>query len=344
MIKHKERHFVFLAGGRGERLWPLSRSRAPKQFLKLSSGTTLFDANYERIARFMGAGDTSMVVADSASCSTIKERWSDDIACYLEEPVQRNTAAAIALASLTLADTYSDDSVIFFLPADHVIRPEVNFHMALEKAYQSACSDERLYLVGVEPKHPTSEYGYIVPHQFRNDIAAVNEFREKPSEEDAEVLINKKSALWNTGIFVGKLKVFRDAFVRNNPELLGAVRQFLKGESEYSSVPALPFDKAVVEKLSSVAVVRGVFDWYDVGQLEQFIALADTSQDKSLVHSVSGSGNIAFSPNKVVVFSGVSDLCVVETEDVILVKRAGKSSDVRMAVNHLKIDKKSSVL
>ena len=287
---------VVLAGGGGTRLWPLSSPNRPKPFLPLLHGRSPLAVTLERLAPLAPIADTYIVVA--ANQVQLVRECAPQIAAdhILAEPVSRNTGAAVALAVTTI--NRPDDAVMLVIPADHAVRDDGAWRVALAAAADHASREEgTLYTLGVVPTRPETGFGYIVA-----DGERVSRFTEKPQRDEAERLI-AAGARWNAGTFAWRRDSARSALQRFAPTLINGI-------GEYSTVPAGPIDTFVMEPAAAAGLVRTLpldCGWSDIGSWGELRAhlLPRTSMEEIRMEAPGGRtivisnehGVIALQPN-----------------------------------------------
>lgn len=287
---------VVLAGGGGTRLWPLSSPHRPKPFLPLLHGRSPLAVTLERLAPLVPIDDTYIVVA--ASQVQLVRECAPQIAAdhILAEPVSRNTGAAVTLA--VTAINRADDAVMLVIPADHAVRDDGAWRVALAAAADHASREEgTLYTLGVVPTRPETGFGYIVA-----DGERVSRFTEKPQRDEAERLI-AAGARWNAGTFAWRRDSARAALQRFAPTLINGI-------GEYSTVPAGPIDTFVMEPAAAAGLVRTLpldCGWSDIGSWRELRAhlLPRTSMEEIRMEAPGGRtivisnehGVIALQPN-----------------------------------------------
>lgn len=352
---------VIMAGGKGERLWPLSRSSRPKQFVEFF-GKTLLAWTAERILPLVGAGKVYVVTQREHAARTLKELPFLSPRNLLLEPVGRNTAPCIGLAALFLSRFSSPEEVMVVLPADHVILDHKRFREALELAVEVAQTGEWLVTFGIPPDRPHTGYGYIrYGELFREDargrVYYGEEFTEKPDRKRAFEYLRLGKYLWNSGMFVWTVGAILEALQQWAPEIargleeveraLGTSKEQEVLESVFAALPSLSIDYAVMEKASNVLVVSGEFGWSDVGSWESVrdIFPKDAFGNVALGECVAfeSKGCVLWTKKPVVAF-GVEDIVLVEEEDVILLMPRERDQEIRVLLEHLRRNGKEEYL
>jgi len=353
-----------LAGGSGQRFWPLSREMSPKQLLSIFGTESLIAQAVHRIGGVVGYEPGSMFIitnerlADELHNNLLSsdDRRLHDVR-FLVEPLGRNTAAAVALSAAFASQT-DPESVVIVLPSDHVLDEGQEWRDAMECAVALA-RDGQLVTIGLRPSRPETGYGYIktgapLP-DFDIGLAKphkVAEFVEKPTAEIAEQFCECGDYLWNAGIFVGRADVFLAELERIGGDSATiaqrardvAARPAAEWTQEdvrdaYSDVPSLPIDKALFELTERAVVVPARLRWSDVGS---FLSLEELTEKDSSGNARVGRGVdidssdcLVYAPDRLVATLGVSDLVIVDTADATLICDKSRTQDVRAVVEAL---------
>jgi mannose-1-phosphate guanylyltransferase len=336
---------VVLAGGVGERLWPLSRQHKPKQFLRVAGHKTLLEQSIDRLAPIV---DHTWIVTSQKHADLVHEYVGDMVDHVMVEPEGRNTAPAILYTCLQL---YKKDpqAVVLFVPADPFI-PESDyekFQNLILKAGVFAQEYNDIVLLGIQPTYPATGYGYIQYDQQStfSPFFKITQFHEKPSLKLAQNYIKQSNMLWNIGMFCGKVSVFIEQYKRWVPELYHQVVEFMKGTRPYHQVESISIDYAVMERSDNVYVLPADFSWCDVGNVDVFMSLHDKfNVINRKVIQVDAKDNLVNVPNKLVALIGVDDLCVVETDDALLITKRSQAERVREIVKELKAKNQTEYL
>ncbi len=347
---------VVLAGGVGERFWPQSRRRRPKQLLDLTGRGSMLRLTLDRIEGLAARDDIFvMTFAEQrdAVLAEIGKRVSAEN--VIGEPEIRNTAPSIGLAALVARRTRGDQPMLV-LPADHMIEPADRFRDQVRAAarFLSSGDADALLTFGIGPTRPETGYGYIRVgserwHEGSNRVSAVSAFLEKPAPERASELV-AEGCLWNSGMFVWRAGAVLDGIATHLPELAavltrieGAVGTPEFGEvlkREYPRAPSVSIDYGLLEKARNVVVMRAAFSWSDVGSWEFVRELAKRDGDGNAVIGdhvvIEAKDNTVVAPGRVIAMLGVEGLVVVDAGDAVLVCRRDRVQDIKQIVAELK--------
>jgi mannose-1-phosphate guanylyltransferase len=311
-----------LAGGSGERLWPLSRTNKPKQLIPFVNGKSLLEQTIDRVLEnSLVCKDNIFIITGAQQAALIDVSITQRIGFVLTEPAPRNTAPAILLACQTLIEK-DPLAVVVFLPADHFIPDSQAFNATLTKMIIHASTHKELVLMGLKPRYAGTGLGYIQTSLQSQDNGAVRvvKFHEKPNKKTAEFYIQQEDFLWNLGVFAGQVKIFLDECITYALDLFVGMERYLAGNLTYEELPKISIDYAVIEHSPRLAVFAAAFEWHDIGNIQSFLLVqAQYSQAASNILSLYAHDNLALVQKKVVAFIGVSNVCVVETEDALLI-------------------------
>ncbi|HEY7787481.1 MAG TPA: mannose-1-phosphate guanylyltransferase/mannose-6-phosphate isomerase [Casimicrobiaceae bacterium] len=356
---------VILSGGAGTRLWPLSREAAPKPFMQLPDGETLLGKTVSRALALDGV-DRLFTVTNRDYYFHTKDTYEGmdrpAESVYLLEPFGRNTAPAVALAALCAQARGLGERVLLVLPADHLIRDQRAFASAVERA-RSLAATGTLVTFGVTPTHPDTGFGYIecgamlAPAEGHAPAAyRVRRFVEKPASALAREYLTAGHYVWNSGMFAFTPDAIVDAFARHAPGVLAAVRpvaqavtgldtsQMLEIDAAlFAAVPDISIDYAIMERAAEageVAVVRGNFDWSDVGSWQAVADLTAADGDGNGGQgervAIATRGTYVHAADRIVATVGVENLVIVETPDAVLVAHRDHLQRVKDVVGELK--------
>lgn len=350
-------YVLILAGGSGERFWPLSRKSRPKQLLSLFGEETLLEATMRRLDGLVPAKNILILTnadQEPGVRALVTNLPPENI---VAEPAKRDTAAAIALGVAWVAARDAQATMIV-LPADHLIRDVAGFQKTLRTAAAAARQSGELVTIGIQPTWACPGFGYIemgaalIVKEAKDGPAVhdVTRFREKPNVELAEQFLRQGNFRWNAGMFIWTIPAILSALRRHAPELGAFVSRVHAGENfqkllaeVFPTLPKISVDYAVMEKAGRVLVVESAFDWDDVGS---WTALAKYLPDhgqgnvgNAEITALEADNNLVFSALKRrVTLLGVSDLIVVETADAILVCNRHEAEKIKHLVAKVPIE------
>ena len=353
-ISNKNTYIAIMAGGIGSRFWPVSRVGHPKQFLDiLGAGRTLIQQTYDRFVRLVPAENIYVVTADEYVDITKEQLPELPEANIIGEPFRKNTAPCIAYISFKLQQINPAASLIV-APADHLILQEDKFLEVCNESWKFVNHFNALLTIGIKPTYPNTGYGYIQHEDApaTPGIHKVKTFTEKPNLELAKTFLSSGDFLWNSGIFIWKIKNGIDAFHKHMPEMY---ELFLSEESKlntseeksvietiYPQCSNISIDFGVMEKANNVYVLPASFGWSDLGTWNS----AWENMDKDYFeNAVAGEKVIVFDTNKcvvhvpdekLVVLQGLEDFIIADTKDVLLICRKEKEQAIKEYVAEVK--------
>jgi mannose-1-phosphate guanylyltransferase len=356
---NKNDYCVIMAGGVGTRFWPISRTAHPKQFIDiLGTGQTLIQQTYDRFRKVCRKENIYIVTNDiykSLVLEQIHGISEDQIIC---EPARRNTAPCIAYSCYKISKLNPEANVIV-APSDHIILKEDIFVEIVEAALKCTANNEWLLTLGIKPSRPDTGYGYIQFTQQTacsdNRIKKVKTFTEKPVLEMAKSFLKSGDFLWNSGIFIWKVKTILAAFEEHLPEIDTLFRDGLKKyntsnekafiKKAYAVCRNVSIDYGVMEKADNVYVLQSDFGWSDLGTWGSLYDIRDKNKDGNAIVGknvmVYDSKNcIVNMPNdKLVLLQGLDDCIVVESDNILLICKMTDEQQIRQFVNDVKIEK-----
>jgi mannose-1-phosphate guanylyltransferase len=342
-----------MAGGQGTRFWPRSRRKKPKQLLNIVGDKTMLAETVARISPLIPA-ERTLVVAGEGYGDLIRDCLPQlPEENFLFEPVGRNTAACVAWAALWVQRRASE-GVMAVLPADHLIRDASEFLRVLHTATLVAQPLSRLVTIGIQPTHPETGYGYIRVSGDHlqvdgRQVFRVAQFVEKPSRPKAEQFLAEGAYVWNSGMFVWRADSIWLEVCHHLPQLAqhlervadvtetDALRRVLR--EVYARLPSVSIDVEVMERAQDVWVVPADIGWSDVGSWRALSDLLAADAHGNVVigeqRGIETSGCFIHSPRKLVATIGLSNLVVIETDDVLLICPKERDQDVRKLVELL---------
>jgi len=324
---------VILAGGVGTRLWPLSRTNYPKQFLQISGEKSLFQETYTRALKISDACDIYIVTNELHQFlvqNQIREQGTDPANSHiLKEPVGRNTLPAITWAVREVIRHNSPKKVVVF-PSDHSL--DENAIHDITNAI--SLTDQYLVTFGVRPTSPHTGYGYIAPGVACGPGMTIQEFKEKPDKITAQQYL-KDGYLWNSGIFLFDADLFCEELTQYAPDIALA---FHGDDPDYHAIRSISIDYGLMEKTEKGAVVPLTATWSDLGTFQAWYCHAqhDSFENVGDFTAIDATGNYVHTGQKHAALIGVSNLVVVDTDDALLVCSRDETERVGTLVSELK--------
>lgn len=354
-----EIHPVILSGGSGSRLWPLSRATYPKQLLALTSNSTMLQKTISRASQLPGS-QSPLLICNQEQRFLVREQCLSagytPAAIYLE-PAGRNTAPAIALAALHLAER-DPEALMLVQPADHVIENQIAFEKAVADAADAARAGF-LVTFGIVPRGPETGYGYIKAGALLSfgssgeTIRSVASFVEKPDRITAESYLAEGGYTWNSGMFVFTAGRYLEELRIHRPDILAATTRAWQGRAvdldfcrpanaEFLACPSESIDYAVMQATDRAAVVQSQFDWSDVGSWDSLwqIGAKDNTGNAILGDAYVNQTTNSYvrAESRLVAVIGLDNVVVVETADAVLVIHRDKSQEIKHAIQHFEKD------
>jgi mannose-1-phosphate guanylyltransferase/mannose-6-phosphate isomerase len=322
-----------MAGGSGERLWPLSRQNKPKQLLAIEN-ESLLGSTIERISSLVRQ-ENIWVVTTEQQLEEIASLVQDMAGLVTVEPLSRNTGPAILLSCLAL-QAQDADALVMVLPSDHYMAKTKDFGEFLLHALDSAEKQQRIVSIGVKPSYPVQGYGYIEYDTKKTEFPyKVKKFIEKPTEKRLEALMKKPNVLWNTGMFCAPVRVIIEEFEKYAPDVFNAVKAHWIDGAPYEDVPAIAIDYAIMEKSKRTSVLPANFIWCDVGNLATFMSLRSQQHEVDVIE-VDSDNNLIDVQKNLVALIGVEDMCIVQTEDILLIAKRSETDKVKLVLETLR--------
>lgn len=344
---------VIMAGGKGERFWPLSTSKRPKQLLDLVGEKALIAQAVDRISDLIPPAQVFVVTnADlvEATQAALPELPPENI---VGEPMGRDTAAAVALGC-ALVESHNPDAAFCILTADQVMGDLPVFRATLRDALGLALKEPVLITLGIRPAHPDTGFGYICAGQNQTSFGEtgffqVKKFEEKPNLARARTFVAEGNYYWNSGMFIWSVATLRDALERYCAPLvcmmdavkpvIGTARFLPVLKARYETLSKISIDYALMEKAENILMAQGSFAWDDVGSWpalqNHFPADEDGNTLIGNAEMFDAHGNIVYSRNALTACIGVKDLIIVQAEGVTLVCPKNRAQDIKQLVKAL---------
>ncbi|MDQ1245046.1 MAG: mannose-phosphate guanylyltransferase [Campylobacterota bacterium] len=328
---------IILCGGNGTRLWPISRTLMPKQFVKLFDDKSLFQLTVDRNSKVC---DKKFIVSNAEQYFLAQDQLEEN-STFLLEPIGRNTAPAIALACLAL----NKDEIVLVTPSDHLIKDEKEYEKVLNKAKELA-KENNLVTFGITPTFAETGFGYIESVNEFN----VKAFHEKPNFETATKYLEAGNYYWNSGMFCFRAGVFLDELKKYSPQIynasLNAFNNANKNEiirikhDDMVSIPEDSIDYAVMEKSNIVKVVPSNISWSDVGSFDALYEEMPKDKDGNTINQnhicIDSKNNLVYGNERKIATVDVENLIIIDTGDALLVSKKGSSQKVKKIVEEVR--------
>tara|TARA_Y100000739_G_scaffold229495_1_gene244410 strand:- start:1514 stop:2956 length:1443 start_codon:yes stop_codon:yes gene_type:complete len=356
---------IILCGGRGSRLWPLSRQCFPKQFLSLSckDNRTQLQRTFERISDLKNIMNPIIICNEEHRFLVAEQMRNIGVtpSSIILEPMRRNTAPAITLGALKALEEFGD-SILLVLSADHKIEDNEQFLKVIREGVIHAKKD-KLVTFGVVPTFPETGYGYIegeFPFEEKKISGIpIKRFIEKPNQSEAKKLFESKKFSWNSGIFMFKSNIIINELRKNQPLLVESCKESLKNSSvdldflridypSFEKTPNISIDLAVMEKTDLGIIIPLKAGWSDIGTWNSlWLSEEKDSTGNTIIGNVidkNSENSYIRSENRLLVTLGVKDLIIVETDDAVLVADKNSTNEIKDIVNYLiKKEKKEGI-
>lgn len=367
-MKQSDRYIIIMAGGRGERFWPVSREKTPKQLITLLGDQSLLQQTVNRVLRLAPIENILIITNQSQASAVRKQLPNLPKQNVIAEPCGRDTCAAIVLGAAIVGER-NPGAIMAVLPADHLIQDQKTFQRVLRDCFQLAAEEEQLVTIGIQPSEPATGYGYIKEGEpiglKKNKSRAktlfkkVNKFVEKPNLAKARRFLKSGNYRWNAGMFVWSVQTMVNELSAHLPEMVEAYENWkaiagnpsklaAKLKNDYPNIKRISIDYGLMEKASNTVVADGAFDWDDLGSwtaLERYLQSDSQGNrtDASLVQ-VDSSNNIIFDARKqtkqTIALVGIQDCIVVQTDDACMVASKSHGQQIKTLVQKIASDSK----
>lgn len=340
---------LVMAGGKGERFWPLSTDEKPKQFLNLLGEDTMIQMTVNRLKKFIPIERIFIVTAENYE-NLVREQLPEiPKGNIILEPVGRNTAPCIALSAFII-EKYYNNSTILVVPSDHLIRNDEAFTENVNKAYNFIeCNRNSIVTIGIKPDRPESGYGYIkLMNCVDNEgIYKVERFVEKPNIEKAKAYIEDGNYLWNSGMFVWKSKHVLKLTEKYLKDTYDILKEIAISEEDYENklkenyphVENISVDYAIMENANNIFVISSTFGWDDIGTWKAVERYRERDVNNNIcvgsVNNISANNNIILGNDKPIVVVGLNDILIAETDEIIFIGKKENIENIKEIKNQI---------
>ena len=340
---------IIMAGGKGERFWPLSRETTPKQCLAIISGKTMLEDTISRLKPLFPI--KNIFIATNSQLAQYMKKFVPH-ANYIIEPIGRDTAACIGLSAIQIMRK-DPNAIMFIETTDHVYGNPKEYLEHIKVAIELA-KENNIVLIGINPTYPSTGFGYIRHGNLLKNrkIKAykISEFKEKPDLETAKEFLESANYLWNSGVFVSKCSVMLDAIKQHMPQLYSCLSRIQKSifndkviKEEFAKLDKVSIDYGVMEKAHNTVVIRANMHWDDVGDWKAMERINKKDKNGNVVKGkflgIDTNDCIIYGDNLVAAY-GLKDLIIVNSKDAVLVVPKGKAQKVKDLVKAMGMEKK----
>jgi len=349
---------VILAGGKGERFWPLSRTQHPKQLLHITSQKTMLQETIDRIKDFIPMKRTKVVTGENIEKAILKQVDYLKEDNLIVEPAMKNTCAAIGVAAIHL-QKIDPDATMVVLSSDHMIEPKEKLVKILEVGTKLAGEGKYLITLGITPTRAETAYGYIEFAELYDTfddilVYQIKEFKEKPNRIVAQQYYYDRKHLWNSGMFIWTVSTILEALKKHMPRMYKELENYSKHistenedaakEELYQRLENISVDCAVLEKAENAMVVKADLLWDDIGSWLALGRIKDKDSDHNVIVGKARAistyeTTIVNDSDGIIATLGVSDLVVVKTDDIVFVAHKTKVQDVKELLSEFTQDK-----
>lgn len=335
---------LILAGGKGSRFWPLSRKDFPKQFLCLDGKDSLLQKTMIRAKKVAFNAFPYVIALDeqySLVLSSLLEKEGEDYH-FIGEPMGKNTAAAIYYGCCRIKELEGDATIVV-LPADHYIEDHEAFVSDIKNAASLAAKKEKIVLLGVRPTFPETGFGYAVAGKRHAtpcfEYYSLRKFVEKPQKDHVKRYLKRDDCFWNTGMFIFSLGIIENLYEKYLPALKKHINENISFDNVYRDVESISFDKGILERESSVYLIKASFKWDDVGSYRGLASVLPEDRDGNVCRGnqliKESEKSVVLTDNRLTVLYGVKNIIVAENDGVLLICSKDKAKDVGMITSLL---------
>ncbi len=367
MNNKQHTYAVILAGGGGTRLWPKSRKKTPKQFLKINGNKTMLQTTADRLTKQLD-WDHIIVITNQLHADEIKQQLPEvPDKNIITEPEKKDTALAMLVGAL-YAKTLDPEAVVINSASDHVLSDSQEYWKVMKAAAKVAAEEDYLVTVGIAPTEPNTGFGYI---KAGDDLKRLNRglslfkvenFTEKPNQATARAYISTGKYFWNANMYVWSADSIKKAFKKHMPDMYELTKdldsmtpeEFQQALADiYQQAEKISIDYAISEKADNLVLIPGDFGWNDIGywktvyelgrkDLNGNVIISDKDQVRTI--AVQSQHNLVHTNNRLVALLGVDDMVVIDTDEIILIAPKNRSQEVKKIVNRLREEEQQEYL
>lgn len=367
MNGNEHTYAVILAGGGGTRLWPKSRNKTPKQFLKLTGKDTMMQVAAARLTKLV-PWDRIIVVTNEQYVDEVRAQLPEVPAeNIIAEPQKRDTALAMLVGAL-YAYSKDPEAVVINGASDHVVVNEAEFVRVMKAAVDVAADHQYLVTVGITPTYPSSGFGYIkIGDDLRKlgkglSLFKVQSFTEKPNVATARAFISTGKYFWNANMYVWSARALVEAFEQYQPDTYALTKDLRTMDAQafhealpkiYDKAEGISIDYAISEKAENLVLIPGDFGWNDVGDWKVVYELGVKDLHGNVINgegdavhalTIASRGNLIQTNNRLVALVGINDMLVIDTDEILMIAPKELSQDVKKLVERLKEEDKKEYL
>lgn len=358
---------VILAGGGGTRLWPKSRNKTPKQFLKLVGNDSMLQVTINRLTKLIPM-NRIIVVTNQKYADDVKSQLPEIPAeNIIAEPEKRDTALAMLTGAL-FAKSIDPEAIVVNAASDHVVSNDQEYVRVMKAAIETAAQGNYLVTVGITPTHPSSGFGYIkIGEDLKKldqglSLFKVDSFTEKPNAATAQAFISTGKYFWNANMYVWSANALQHAFQTYMPEMFDQTSMLAQLsppefhaalDGVYEQAQSISIDYAISEKANNLVLIPGDFGWNDVGDWKVVYDLGTKDlagnvvvSDSGEVHAlaINSQNNLLHANGRLIALVGVDDLIVIDTDEILMIAPKKRSQEVKKLVERLKEEGKEEYL
>ncbi len=349
-----EKVALILAGGLGSKFWPKSTENTPKQFKYLYGEGTLLQNTYNRLLPFFKRENIFIVLSYAYKDLALEQIPSLQEENLIFEPFGRGTAPCTALSvNYILNKGFDENTLLSVFPADHIISNLGEFYHSLELSFEFASRNQSIVTIGIEPSRPETQFGYIqidTSEKQDSGIYYCLTFAEKPDANTAQRFIDTGDFLWNSGIFICSINVFRNSFKKFLPDynlklselnnIYGTKEYIEELRLIYKQISSISLDHGILEKADNVFCVNATFSWSDLSNWDELyrVQMKDANQNILMgdVVSINNKNSFIMSKDKLIGVVGMEDIIVIDTKEAIMICKRGQSDQVQEIVDFLR--------